>query len=188
MKNKFRKKWTNAELELLKEVYPHYTNKELSERFFPNRTPRAIESCASKMGWSGKSEDGYIRACIARSEAMKGIPHPMSEEAKRKSSATKRAYFQKSDDPNNPANETRRKMSEAKKRVGKWKGEDNPRHKTPLFGEKNGRWQGGITDLYRGLRNGIGQWQRDSMEFCHYKCVITGENLMMFIIQPHLEI
>ncbi|MDD4804541.1 MAG: hypothetical protein PHN69_05135 [Candidatus Pacebacteria bacterium] len=37
-------------MELLKNIYNKYTNNELSEKFFPDRTPRAIRTMANKNG------------------------------------------------------------------------------------------------------------------------------------------
>jgi len=42
--------------------------------------------------------------------------------------------------------------------------------------KKNGRWSGGITNLYFALRNGLTKWKQDSMKFCNYKCIISGNN------------
>ena len=63
-----------------------------------------------------------------------------------------------------------------KKELGYWEGNKNPRHLNPLNGELNGRWKGGINNTYFELRSDTKDWQKKSMEFCKYKCVITGEN------------
>ena len=55
-----------------------------------------------------------------------------------------------------------------------WTGENNPRHKNPLFGEKNGRWLGGITSLSQALRENITLWKKESMCLCEYRCALTG--------------
>lgn len=173
------RKWTDKELELLKEVYKDYTGLELKEKFFPDRSVRALECEASILGINYKTEETKRRANVRKakinSEHFKG--RIFTEEWKKKISETKLNYFRNHDGTRlgqKNSEETRRRISESKKKAGKWKGEDNPRHKNPLFGSNNGRWQGGITDTYRTFRNFIGQWQRDSMEFCKYKCVITN--------------
>lgn len=68
--------------------------------------------------------------------------------------------------------EQRKQISERMK--GKWAGDKNPRHLNPLNGEANGRWKGGINQTYAELRSETKDWQKDSMEFCNYHCVITG--------------
>lgn len=65
-------------------------------------------------------------------------------------------------------------MSVAKTSINKWKGKNNPRHINPLNGELNGRWKGGILDTYLELRSETKDWFNESIEFCGYKCVITG--------------
>lgn len=57
---------------------------------------------------------------------------------------------------------------------GKWAGDKNPRHINPLNGELNGRWKGGILPTYTELRSDTKDWFNESIEFCGYKCVITG--------------
>lgn len=151
--------WSKEEEQLLKDNYQNYTDDEIVQLFLPNRTKKSIWAKANRMGLPPKTEETHKKSIEKMSE-------------------TKRNYYKIHDNYNKGkkfSEESKRKMSEAKKRIGKWKGEDNPRHKTPLFGKDNGRWQGGITDLYRGLRNELWQWQKDSMEFCKYKCVVTND-------------
>lgn len=42
--------WDSKEIQLLKEVYPHYENHELIERFFPNRTSSSLHHKATRLG------------------------------------------------------------------------------------------------------------------------------------------
>jgi hypothetical protein len=42
--------WQSDEIALLKEVYPHFENHELCERFFPNRSISALHHKACRMG------------------------------------------------------------------------------------------------------------------------------------------
>ena len=152
------KEWSDDEVKLLKENYQNYTDDELIKLFLSSRTKKSIGSKAKRLGLPHKKKEVYERSIQKMAES-------------------KREYYKTHDawiKGKTFSEETKKKMSESKKKVNKWKGEDNPRHKNPLFGKENGRWQGGITDLYKGLRNEIGQWQRDSMEFCQYKCVITN--------------
>ena len=63
----------------------------------------------------------------------------------------------------------------SERQKGKWSGDKNPRHINPLNGELNGRWKGGILPVYTELRSDTKDWFNESMKFCNYKCVITGE-------------
>lgn len=49
MKLTTRTYWENDEIELLRDLYPKYSNIELSEMFFENRTPEAIATMAHKL-------------------------------------------------------------------------------------------------------------------------------------------
>lgn len=52
--------------------------------------------------------------------------------------------------------------------------ETHPIHLNPLYGEKNGRWKGGSSELIEQLRRDIVDWKKKSSEFCNYRCVFTG--------------
>lgn len=172
--------WSQEEIELLKSVYNHYTGLEIMDRnLFPGRTLRAIECEAGVLGIAFKTEKAKQRAYKHQaelvSEMMKG--RDLGQEWKDKISAAKKEYYKTHPGTRlryKNSEETRRKISQARLAAGAWKGKDNPRHKNPLDGEFNGRWQGGITDTYRELRSDTKEWQNESMEFCNYKCVITS--------------
>ena len=51
------------------------------------------------------------------------------------------------------------------------------------IGNNNHNWKGGITPIVNYLRDNIKQWKLDSMEYCNYKCIITGQS---FNIIHHL--
>ena len=53
---KGNKTWTNEDIKLLKTVYPHYTNKYLSEKYFLNRKPESIRTMALKLGFHKTKE------------------------------------------------------------------------------------------------------------------------------------
>lgn len=155
--NKVVTVWTNNEVEILINYYNDYLNSEIKEIFLPNKTARSIEAKAKRLGLGNKSESAKERAF-------------------KKMSITKKEYFKiHAGDVKGYKHtvETRRRMSVIKKEIGKWQGSDNPRSKTPLFGKNNGRWKGGVTEVYKALRNELGQWQKDSMSKCDYKCIIT---------------
>ena len=153
-----KKTWTDEEEKTLIDNFYNYSNIELHQLFLPNKSPKAIERKIFRLNLGKKSSEVKQR----------GIE---------KMANTKKEYYKTHDGINKGkifSEETRRKMSVAKTSINKWKGDDNPRSQNPLFGKENGRWRGGITELYKALRNELGQWQRDSMESCNYKCVITN--------------
>lgn len=159
------KKWSDEELQILKENYSIYTNSELQKLFFPDRTVRSIECKAGQRGFNGKSKE-----TLDRSRA-----YQKTDEWKNKISHTKKKYFQSHDGwwkGKKRSEEQRSQMS--KRRKGMWAGENNPRHIDPLNGSRNGRWKGGILPIYLELRTELDDWKNMSMKFCNYKCVITG--------------
>lgn len=171
------KKWTDEENEILHKYYKDFTGEELQSIFLPYRSIRSIECHARTLGLQGKKYDETNRKNIAIDlkcdDKLKG--RTMSEEAKRKESATKKEYFKTHDGwwkSKKRSLEQRKQMSERRK--GKWDGENNPRHKNPLVGAANGRWKGGILPTYLELRSDTKDWFNESLEFCNYKCVITG--------------
>lgn len=50
--------WSEEEIKLLKENYNIYSTKELTSKFFPNRTPKAVETYAIK--FLGLNKDKYL--------------------------------------------------------------------------------------------------------------------------------
>lgn len=170
-------KWTKEEDEILIEHYKDYPGKYLQEMFLPNRTIRAIECRGSYLGLQGKTEEAKQKANEYRSDAMsnKFTGRTLNEEWRKKISDTKRKYYLTHDGwwlGKHRSLEQRKLMSERMK--GKWAGENNPRHIHPLNGSENGRWKGGINTTYAELRSETKEWQKSSMEFCNYKCVISG--------------
>lgn len=174
-------KWASNDLELLKSVYMDYTNEELVELYFQNRTTRAVETIASKYKFSGKSEETMKRVNAIKGEKtakkIKGIKR--SDETKIKISEIKKEYFKThsvGDHLLHPTKETRKKMSIAKKSIGQWKGKTNPRAIHPLCGSENGKSNGGTTGLIQELRSEIVNWKNLSMQLCNYKCIVTNND------------
>lgn len=162
-----RKLWTEKEDEIIIKHYRDYTGKELHEKFFPERTIRAVECRAAKLGANGKTEEAKIRS-----------RNYQNDEWKDKISNSKKEYFKTHDNwwkGKKRSPENCKKISNIRKKAGYWKGNDNPRHKNPLNGEKNGRWKGGILATYLELRSETKDWMNSSMEFCNYRCVITND-------------
>lgn len=152
--------WTQEEEKILVKNFYNYSDRELHELFFPERSAKSIERKIARLNLGSRSPEVRKR----------GIE---------KMANTKKEYYKTHEGWNKGktfSEESRRKMSIAKRSINKWKGDDNPRHQKPLFGKDNGNWQGGITDLYRALRNELGVWYSDSIKFCNYKCVICGEH------------
>lgn len=171
--------WTSEEIELLKKVYNNYTGLEiLDKNFFPNRTLRAIESQAYILGINFKNEETKQRAHKHQAELVSELfkGRDFGQEWRDKISATKKEYYKTHDGwwkGRKRSPEQCKAISERMK--GKWAGDKNPRHINPLNGELNGRWKGGILPTYTELRSDTKDWFNESMEFCNYKCVITGE-------------
>lgn len=173
----FIEDWTAEEDEIIKAQYQNYTGIELHEKFLPNRTVRAIESRATTLGCSGKTEETKKRAnehkAIVNSEKLKG--RVMSEEAKQKLSESRKEYYRTHESWWKGKHRSEEQIEQIRQRQkGKWSGDENPRHIHPLNGEENGRWKGGINQTYAELRSDTKGWQEISMNFCGYKCVITG--------------
>ena len=170
-------KWTEDEDRLMRLYYKDFTGEELHNLFFQNRTIRSIECHAGVLGLIGKNCEAIDRANVSRSlkcsEKSKG--RIMSQEAKDKLSATKKEYFKTHDSWWKGKKRSIEQCQGISKRMkGKWAGDKNPRHLNPLNGESNGRWKGGILSTYQELRSDTKDWFTESMEFCKYKCVITG--------------
>ena len=174
-------KWSEDDFELLKNVYHDYTNEELVEKFFPNRTKHALDTQADKHGFAWKTQETYERSKIQRGKKMSIIMkgRKMSEESKKKLSDAKREYY-KTHTPwwkgKKRTPEQCKQISERNIQLGRWKGDNNPRHINPLNGSLNGNWQGGMTPFYQELRSDTKDWFNESMEFCDYNCVISGLN------------
>ena len=170
-------RWTEKEDELMYKHYHDYTGKELKEKFFPNRTVRAIECHAGELGIGWKTEETYIRSREFQSkivsDKLKGLVK--NPEWCRKISEGKKKYYETHESwwkGKKRSPEQCKAISERMK--GKWAGDKNPRHINPLNGELNGRWKGGILDTYLELRSDTKDWFNESIEFCGYKCVITN--------------
>lgn len=171
--------WTADEDEVIKNYYKDYTGAELHELFLPNRSIRAIESRASIFGFVGKTEETYLRAQAHKSGILKEkfIGREMSEEWKSNISKGKKEYYKTHPSWWLGKYRSPKQIEEMRKRqIGKWAGDKNPRHINPLNGSLNGRWKNGATPIYAELRSETKMWQKDSMEFCNYHCVITGGN------------
>lgn len=173
-----RELWSKEEIDLLIKIYKRYTNNELVEKFFPNRTKRSLESQASLLGISYKDEDTIKRMIDRRSklisQKLKG--RKISEETKLKLSlkAIERYKHQIPYWKGKKRSEKQRHEMSLRKK-GEWAGVNNPRYTNPLRGSKNGNWRGGITNFYFELRSELKDWRQSSMSFCKYKCVFTGD-------------
>lgn len=160
--------WSDEDLELLESIYKDYTNNEIIEKFFPNRTIRSLETISSKYGFNHKSEE-----TLDRGRKFGAMNNPMcqkglifSEEHKQNISIGARKRYE------NPEQRELARQNAIKRGLGV--GDSNPIHINPLYGEKNGRWKGGASALIEQLRRDIIDWKKDSSEFCNYKCIFTG--------------
>jgi len=169
------KKWSKKEVEILKENYINFTNEELHQKFFKDRSIRAIESYASKIKCGHKTEIALKRAFEAGSKKNNQKGKKFTQQQKEHLSEAKKHLF----NPDKDDIEGIEKAKRLKKNIGqssskRWSGEKNPRHLHPLYGSDNGRWKGGIVPLSKHLREEILGWKTRSMKFCEYRCVVTG--------------
>jgi len=172
-----REKWTQNDLDFLKSIYANYTNEEIVEKYFPNRSKRALESIADKYGFTGKSELAIEKANLSKSKicSEKLSGRKLSDETKQKISQIKQEYWKTHESymlGQKLSKERREAIS--KRRKGKWDGENNPRHIDPLYGKLNGNWKGGSKQLIEQLRKDIIDWKSMSIGICNYSCVFTG--------------
>lgn len=162
-------RWSEEDIIKLRKLYPHYTNQELITKFFHGRTIRSVEGIASKYGFSGKSEETLKRVWqengIQSSVSQKG--KVFSDEQKKHMSEAQILRYQRDD-------ERQIARQNALKR-GLGAVDTHPIHLNPLYGDKNGRWNGGASELIDQLRREISTWKKKSSAFCDYSCVITGD-------------
>ncbi len=189
-----RRVWSDEENKLFTERYPHYSNRELIEIFYPNETIKKLMDRATRLSVN-KSEETMKRLHKIHSEKMYGVDSPLyglirSEETKRKiSESIKGKYVGEN------SYWYGRKRSEdqcahiSKIKKGKWSGESNPRVNDPLIGERNGRWQGGITAENAKIRNSeeysnwrISVFQRDmhACQCCGNKNNLEAHHILNF--------
>lgn len=175
--------WTKEENNIFAERYPHYSNEELIERYYPEETYKSLGDRASRRDIH-KTVETKLRMNKIKSINFMGENAPnwgthMSEETKKRLSIAKKGKYTGTDSKIFGIKRSQEICDNLSKRNienGYWAGETNPRHINPLFGEDNGRWIGGVKIVYEFLRGNIAGWKRDSMESCNYKCVVTGED------------
>lgn len=179
-----KKWWTKEDNELLRVIYPYFTNSEIISLYFPNETLKSLSDKAFVLGKINKTQETKMRINKEKSENYCGekswsYGRKHTEETKQKMSEIKKIQYENGDIISPwlgrlVSNEERKRISERVK--GKWAGKNNPRVLKPLKGCLNGRWLGGIKELYKDLRDHLQIWKKDSMESCSYKCAITGLN------------
>jgi 5-methylcytosine-specific restriction endonuclease McrA len=171
--------WTDEENDKFKELYPNYTNKELIEIHYPKLTEKDLWDRAYRLGIV-KSEETTERRYKLHSEKMYGVDSPLygikrSEETKQKLSLAKKgvkSYWL----GKKRSLDQKLYLSKLKRESGQWKGENNPRHKDPLNGERNGNWQGGITSWNAKIRNSNEylEWKVSVFKRDNYTCQCCG--------------
>lgn len=176
---KLPKQWSKEENKTFIEIYPNYTNEELIEKFYPDSTNKQLQEKAYGLGIY-KTNETNVRRYEQQGKKMIGkfVGRQVSEETRKKLSETKKKQYAEgvyiSNWKGRVVSEEEKELSRQRV-MGKWKGEKNPRHINPLKGSDNGRWSGGITNLYQFLRENIIEWKERSMRYCNYKCIITGD-------------
>lgn len=174
--------WTKEQEVLLRKIYPHYTNEEIIANFFPNETMKSLAEKAYKLGNIHKTQQTMNRINLRKSELLSGSNSPcygkhLSEETKLKISKSKNGKYTGVNSywfGKKRSLKQRKEISNRLKEKGQWKGKNNPRYKKPLIGAENPNWKGGKTPIYSELRTQISEWKQKSMEYCNYRCVITG--------------
>jgi hypothetical protein len=175
--------WTKEDEELFNKIYAHYTNEEIIKLFFPNETSKSLMDKAYRMGKINKTDETAKRADRQGGLKTSGEKHfnfgkQISNEIKEKISISKTGKYLGENSwfyGKKQSIEQRTKISKYRKQIGLWNGKKNPRHLKPLSGKYNGRWSGGIKELYYDLRDHIQEWRKSSMEECNYKCFLTGK-------------
>lgn len=155
--------WDEYSTQLFIDNYSKYSSEELIELFFTKLNRKQLYNKARKLGL--KKTTKTLQRKIN------------SDETKIKISQSRKQSFKEGKWTSAFKNRvvTEEEKEKARQRVkGKWTGSNNPRHKNPLFGKDNGRWNGGITNLSQALRENIYEWKQESMEVCNFKCLFTG--------------
>lgn len=193
--------WTDEENSLFINRYPNYLNEELIEIFYPNATHKSLQDKAYQLGVH-KSEETRNRRYKIHSEKMSGVDSPLyglirSEETRQKISESRKGKYVGENSywyGRKRSEDQRIHMSKLKK--GKWSGENNPRVSDPLLGERNGRWEGGITaenakirnsDEYANWRISIFQRDKHTCQCCGNKHKLEAHHILNFSSNEHLR-
>lgn len=179
-----KKWWEKEDEELLAKIYPHYTNQEIIDKFFPDSTLKALSDKAYSLCLENKTDETMKRVHEEVSVKLSGensynYGKTLPAETRKKISLSKKGKYKGENSywyGRKRSKEQCIEMSRRRIKEGAWRGNKNPRHIKPLFGEENGRWQGGVKRLYFDLRDKIGDWKYESMKSCNYNCVLTGKN------------
>jgi hypothetical protein len=171
-----RKRWSKEDNERFKELYPHYTNEELKELYYPDMSDHYLWTKANNLGVH-KSDETMERIHKIHGEKMYGIDSPLygqkkSEETKNKISLVKKGKYLGENNywyGKKRSLDQRLNISKKFKLSGKWKGKNNPKYK--------GNIKTLSSELHRHLRRNIGEWKKASMIECNFKCVLTGERM-----------
>lgn len=152
-----REEWTDEDNSIFIEYYPTLTTKELIITFFPNRTKKQIDDKAYRLNLY-KTQNAKNRANENKREliSLKMKGRVFSKETIRSMSLAAIKRFETGKHPSlgvKRSEETRQRISRAKISAGQWRGKSNPRHLDPLNGDRNGRWEGGITAESAKIRN-----------------------------------
>ena len=137
-----------------------------------------------------KSEATRIRARKIQAEKMSGVfsplyNYPRTSDTRKKISIANKGKRSGKDNywfGKKRSEDQKAYISKIKTLEGHWKGINNPRHINPLTGEKNGRWEGGITPIHAKIRNSNEylEWKISVFKRDNYTCQYCGN-------KPNLE-
>lgn len=189
--------WSKENDKLFLKIYSDYTNSEIIKLFFPNETRKSLDDKAFRMGKINKTVETMKRVQGEKSENYSGENNwnygkPKSEETKRKLSEAKKGKYLGENNwlyGKHQTMEQRKNLSIAKRKIGKWKGNKNPRHIFPLDGELNGRWLGGISSERNKIMrtNEYKEWRAQVFKRDNYICQCCGDKKGHNLEAHHIE-
>lgn len=161
--------FTKDEMDIIIKNYPYMSNKEIKDKFFPNKTEYQITNFGSNHGL--KKDDVYL------SKKQKEVGLENLKNIKDMSGA------------NNPKWSDREELKCDYCGIIIYRTKSKIKNKNYCsrkclhqdrillsIGENNPNWSGGYSDIKKYGRLLLKQWKIDSMASCNYKCIITKKS------------